>query len=445
MLQNRQKPIPAEQRSQPGSSEKPEVAKTRGSYSGLARVVKYALILAAFILYERYAPQEYRVSTFLGAFEGNTESAGLRAQVEGLTVKLAAEKAAEEKMQNDVNDYKQKLDIEQHNTVNAYKQKLDIELQNAINAYKLQLDAQLEEFKNRISLTAQKAVDINRLNLERRNKMTTDMIAPFLAAHTTTLQLSAMSGNVTLPDYGVVVRRITDQVASALDAVEAAEAGRRASTPESHLPPKGEITFATPHTYNPLGVLDLAVNGNKDRSSQQQLQPSAHETTSPQALSTPFQNGVNDRTSWEQWFSGLQGEYRSGAFYWSAMRNDKNQTPSCENKRRESYGDFTDGCRAAKKFLTQSDQKRASDADYKSGWNSVTTPANSPPRVCSVIGVKPDDSDGGLRIRAASSATSKVLGVIPYDGRGVTNIDCACDGGSGKRCRVSYNGREGWV
>jgi len=70
---------------------------------GLNTFLVVLLCFALIAVYEKTAPQNIRLSTLLGQFEGNTESEALKASIEGLNAKLAAEKAAEEKMQNDVN------------------------------------------------------------------------------------------------------------------------------------------------------------------------------------------------------------------------------------------------------------------------------------------------------------------------------------------------------
>ncbi len=157
-----------------------------------------------------------------------------------------------------------------------------------------------------------------------------------------------------------------------------------------------------------------------------------------------FERGVQDRESWESWFGGLSaGDYRSGAFYWSATRN---ATPRgmCADARGYSYGEFTRGCVDAKQRLDSVDQARMSDRAYKQGWNSVTTPPFPPPSYCTVIGVKPDDPERGVVIRESSYRGAAAVGVIPYDGQGIKNVNCPCDGAD-RICQVVYNGVTGWV
>jgi len=162
--------------------------------------------------------------------------------------------------------------------------------------------------------------------------------------------------------------------------------------------------------------------------------------------STTYQDGATDRNKWETWFNGLSsGDYRSGAFYWTSHRSG-DQKGSCFNKSSGSYGDFTNGCLSAKKFLDQIDQRRRDNAEYKAGWNSVNPPASSAQNFCSVIGIKPDDTDGGLTIHESSARGARTVSVIPYNGRGITNLDCACNGdATNQRCHVNYNGVAGWV
>ena len=193
----------------------------RGNAVAVARWLgKYVPFLVVGVLvvgYERLASPEYKLSAIFGQFEGNTESQALRAQVDGLTVRLAAEKAAEEKLQTDVASYKQKLDIEQ---------------QNAINAYKLTLDSQLESYKNQLNLAAQKAVDTNRLNLERRNKMTEQLIAPIMEGMKTRWTMAAvgMGGDVSgySETINSIIQLVTMQTRDALAKVEVEEAQRAA-------------------------------------------------------------------------------------------------------------------------------------------------------------------------------------------------------------------------
>jgi len=34
-----------------------------------------------------------------------------------------------------------------------------------------------------------------------------------------------------------------------------------------------------------------------------------------------YQGGLRDRAAWEEWFNSLQGDYKTGAFYWSSQRS----------------------------------------------------------------------------------------------------------------------------
>ncbi len=81
-----------------------------------------------------------------------------------------------------------------------------------------------------------------------------------------------------------------------------------------------------------------------------------------------FQKGLSDRTSWETWFNGLQGDQKTGAFYWAGQRSLSHQG-SCQ----QMSAAFYDGCTAAKVRLAASDALRKSEPSYKLGWNSYTT------------------------------------------------------------------------
>ncbi len=92
--------------------------------------------------------------------------------------------------------------------------------------------------------------------------------------------------------------------------------------------------------------------------------------------SAEYQQGLADRGAWEQWFSGLQGDYKTGAFYWAGQRSLPNPG-SC----RQMNADFYDSGMAAKGRLDPADALRKSTPDYRAGWNSYTAapaPAASP-------------------------------------------------------------------
>jgi hypothetical protein len=84
---------------------------------------------------------------------------------------------------------------------------------------------------------------------------------------------------------------------------------------------------------------------------------------------TAFREGAADRHAWETWFVSLSGEYRDGAFFWSAVRS--NPTPgSCLAGRGQMSDAYRWGCVHAQKFLTQVDARRTTEPDYWRGWNS---------------------------------------------------------------------------
>ena len=86
-----------------------------------------------------------------------------------------------------------------------------------------------------------------------------------------------------------------------------------------------------------------------------------------------FEQGRQDRAAWEQWFNGLQGDYKTGAFFWSSQRSLSNPG-SCK----QVDDDFYAGCTAAKTRLSASDTRRKTEPDYKAGWNAYNTPAAAP-------------------------------------------------------------------
>lgn len=97
-------------------------------------------------------------------------------------------------------------------------------------------------------------------------------------------------------------------------------------------------------------------------------------STSPSSPSAPnqslaFSNGSADRRTWESWFAGLSGDFRRGAEFWAGVRSNPNPG-SCYDAQGRSYGNFTDGCLAAQKFLNHVDQRRRAEPEYRAGWNN---------------------------------------------------------------------------
>lgn len=91
--------------------------------------------------------------------------------------------------------------------------------------------------------------------------------------------------------------------------------------------------------------------------------------------STMFQKELADRTAWENWFNGLVGDEKTGAFYWSGQRSLPNPG-SCD----QMNAAFERGCREAVAMLSPTDVMRESNPVYKLGWNSYTAPAPAPRR-----------------------------------------------------------------
>jgi hypothetical protein len=334
-------------------------------------------------------------------------------------------------MENDINRFRAEIEAkyktEMENQVNQYKAKLDLDNQTVLIRYKAEIESrfkieienQVNAYKARLDLDNQRAIANYKANLEYQVQSLLKRQEAVQNGMGSQLQFATIA-----QIFGALMSAAGDQ--------ESQDLGNKASR------------FGSALRADAMGV----INGQSALSG---MPGSSAATTTPARTAnytpdTPsgFQGGAKDRTNWENWFAGLSvGDYRSGAFYWTAHRNT---TPrgSCVNARNESYGEFTRGCLEAKKFLDQIDQWRA-DADYKAGWNSYTPPTKSQPPQCSVIGIKPDDPDGGLVIRQSAARGAKPVGVIPYDGRGILNENCACDGEGNTKCHVRYNGVDGWV
>jgi len=94
---------------------------------------------------------------------------------------------------------------------------------------------------------------------------------------------------------------------------------------------------------------------------------------SPPAESDAYRAGLRDRAAWEQWFNDLQGDNKTGAFFWASQRSLP-KPGSCK----QMNDDFYAGCTAAKTRLSASDTRRKTEPDYKAGWNAYNTPAAAP-------------------------------------------------------------------
>ena len=85
----------------------------------------------------------------------------------------------------------------------------------------------------------------------------------------------------------------------------------------------------------------------------------------PHPIVTMYDKGVADRTAWENWFNGLEGDFKNGAFFWAGQRSLPNPG-SCN----QVNADFYYGCTAAKERLATADALRMSEPDYRRGWNA---------------------------------------------------------------------------
>lgn len=112
-------------------------------------------------------------------------------------------------------------------------------------------------------------------------------------------------------------------------------------------------------TWQRESLSDAMVSGSTSS-----IYPESFPSTADQNSS--FSDGKHDRQVWEAWFSGLSGEERDGAYYWSAQRS-LSHPGSCARL----GGQGKIGCMEAKVILTKPDFRRSVDPLYKAGWNSV--------------------------------------------------------------------------
>ncbi len=90
----------------------------------------------------------------------------------------------------------------------------------------------------------------------------------------------------------------------------------------------------------------------------------------PAHAGSMFDQGLQDRAAWEQWFNSLQGDAKTGAFYWAGQRSLPHPG-SCQQMSNEFYA----GCTQAKLKLSASDTLRKTEPAYKAGWNAWTPSA----------------------------------------------------------------------
>jgi hypothetical protein len=93
-------------------------------------------------------------------------------------------------------------------------------------------------------------------------------------------------------------------------------------------------------------------------------------TSAAPVTSQEYQNGVQARTTWENYVASLSGDASEGAQFWASVRSDKKQHTCNEQKGATSQA-FRDACNKARQMLISVDRNRKANADYLAGWNSL--------------------------------------------------------------------------
>jgi hypothetical protein len=127
--------------------------------------------------------------------------------------------------------------------------------------------------------------------------------------------------------------------------------------------------------------IQIVPSAPSERRAEPERRPSppavAAPTPPPQTRQQPqssFERGLADRTTWESWVMGTQGQMRAGAEFWAANRSRPNP-PTCNNP----DPGFNYGCEAAKIQLARYDALRRSDPEYRAGWNAYgSAPSPAP-------------------------------------------------------------------
>ncbi len=89
-----------------------------------------------------------------------------------------------------------------------------------------------------------------------------------------------------------------------------------------------------------------------------------------------FSDGHRDRAAWEDWFSSLSGDARSGAEAWALQRSLAHPIPCGQPDKSE---DWRQGCYAALNRLAAPDVRRHVEPSYRAGWNAPLSPVQQPP------------------------------------------------------------------
>lgn len=177
---------------------------------------------------------------------------------------------------------------------------------------------------------------------------------PGSMAMTTVMARSAAEMGVPDAVVGRMIRTPPGSIAW-LSEAELASMGAKRLEPSSSPPPPSSPQPPAP----PVASLPIpAVNASPERRGAVPADPS----------SPAFQQGLSDRTEWEQWFASLDGDVRQGADYWTGERS-KRRPGSC------AIGNpgFVQGCLTAKQKLSQPDYRRKAEPQYWWGWNSFGT------------------------------------------------------------------------
>jgi hypothetical protein len=86
--------------------------------------------------------------------------------------------------------------------------------------------------------------------------------------------------------------------------------------------------------------------------------------------SPTFQQGLADRTRYEQWLNGLTGDAKLGASWWAEHRSRATRDHyTCATA--NASPEFMTGCSGARTWLEPFDRHRLSDPVYRAGWNSL--------------------------------------------------------------------------
>jgi hypothetical protein len=365
MLRNRQKSSPEQSASSPGASSQQIPAGQTAAPKSRGFALPWGLLNAAPPLFcvglalEHWAPPAYKPSVVVGGALGSLEAEKLKTELATKQATLASQNEENGRLQKQLALFQAqnerlseayKADFQQATTnqqamAQAQEKVLELEANVAKESQGGNLGgAQVAQIVTAFGiLTGDKQVTATGLNASRAlTEEATNNIHHQIEQGVQNSVAMSKAVHQGLPGMGMI------------DAMVAGTENNPAP-PADHAPPP-----APPEVYQ-----------------QQPAQQMASLDTPTSAAPTetqPFLDGLRDRHALENWVATLSGDARAGAGFWAGKRNDpkwRRRADCAVGEGGEISDEFRETCEKAKAFLTQVDQRRTTEPDYKRGWNSI--------------------------------------------------------------------------